>query len=231
MAMVEAANESETMAISQALEHSGDGGATTSRAVASNRQRHRVAGHSSNLLSAAVALMTTRVHCSHALLGSRFCLRCKRHPYRGAEVEASFVRGTGGRAHYRWHNEGNAAAKLVSDTDCGGIDSNEPLGDALNVSLVNPLFAQPRNAKTTLPRRMDFRRTDLYTCLSSPLAFPLLSLSFSSRVPIVSVRRSNDFHLFTVIRYFLICRAKLFPIFAKSFLACSSVFYSVLDFT
>lgn len=73
------------------------------------------------------------------------------------------MRGTGGRTHYRWHNEGNAAAKLVSDTDCGGIDSNEPLRDALNVSLVNPLFAQPRNAKMMLPRRMDFRRTDLYT--------------------------------------------------------------------
>lgn len=51
---------------------------------------------------------------------------------------ASFVRG---------HNEGNAAAKLVFDTDCGGIDGNEPLGEALNVSMVNPLLVQPRNAE------------------------------------------------------------------------------------
>lgn len=51
---------------------------------------------------------------------------------------ASFVRG---------HNEGNAAAKLVFDTDCGGIDGNEPLGEALNVSMVNPLLVQPRNVE------------------------------------------------------------------------------------
>lgn len=144
--------------------------------------------------------MTTRVHCSHTLLGFRFCLRCKRHPYRSAEVEASFVRGTGGRTHYRWHNEGNAAAKLVSDTDCGGIDSNEPLRDALNVSLVNPLFAQPRNAKMTLPRRMDFRRTDLYTLSPrriSPLEDFPLALSFSSLrfQTLISTLRFNGFHL------------------------------------
>ena len=103
------------------------------------------------------------------------------------------MRGAGGRAHYRWHNEGNAAAKLVSDTDCGGIDSNEPLGDALNVSLVNPLFAQPRNAKTTLPRRMDFRRTDLYTFLSPPrTSLPSDPVVFIAR----PVRRPNDFHSF-----------------------------------
>lgn len=68
-------------------------------------------------------------------------------------------RGSEGRTHYRWYNEGNAAGKLVSDTDCGGIDSNEPLGDALNVSLlVNPVLAQRRNAKTMLSRRMDLPR-------------------------------------------------------------------------
>lgn len=178
--------------------------------------------------------MTTRVHCSHALLGSRFCLRCKRHPYRGAEVEASFVRGTGGRAHYRWHNEGNAAAKLVSDTDCGGIDSNEPLGDALNVSLVNPLFAQPRNAKTTLPRRMDFRRTDLYTSLSPP--WTSLPLRRFPSYPVVFIPRFDVLTIFihSIVRYFLICRAKLFPIFTKRFLACSSAFYllgHLIDYT
>lgn len=94
----------------------------------------------SNLLSAIVAVMTSRVHCSHTLLGFRLRLLCKRRPYR-------LRRGRG-------HNEGNAAAKLVFDTDCGGIDGNEPLGEALNVSMANPLLVQPRKTR---------RDRDLYT--------------------------------------------------------------------
>lgn len=125
----------------------------------------------SNLLSAIVAVMTSRVHCSHTLLGFRLCLLVQASSLSAVQrLGASFVRG---------HNEGNAAAKLVFDTDCGGIDGNEPLGEALNVSMVNPLLAQPRNAKTTTRRN---RFVYPLASLSSPyILFFLLRAFFFVR--------------------------------------------------
>lgn len=105
----------------------------------------------------------------------------------------------------RGHNEGNAAAKLVFDTDCGGIDGNEPLGEALNVSMVNPLLAQPRNAKSTTRRNR--------------FVYPLASLSSPSSLLVPWILHPflpfSRFFYFLLFFFFLSCRRR--GIFVRKF--------------